>query len=795
MFSRNGSSPDEEEGDVVVQLEEMVMVQAQRNAELETKIDEMQAQERTYIRRIEDLEGNTNHGLQQGNGDIKELEEMAMNYATRNTELENVVKQQESHINQLQQAEEMALQYEKQIQDLETVISKQSSQISQMQQAAANHVSQIAKLQHAAAEQDSSNEQQMVEMQEKLSHSDLQIRELEATVCELKESEQKYIYKIEQMQSNKDIIELEQMAMGYASRIAELEAQPEKLQQEGRASGAFGQQETEMMAQQISELEAVVREMKREEEDYLSQIVQLRQGADREMKRNTELEVEMGQMQQDRAGLMAQINELHQASSAGDKFEQELVESRRLENDLRAQLDDLLTARAQDSVRGSAHMKDVETNSAAQSKRILELEAVVHAMSQREQDYESQVAQLKGSVRLSEADAAACGKRNTELESELSSLRVQQENGTSSCDAIYAARIAELEAAVEAHAKRNAENEAVMKSMQEREGRIAKLEQALTAQMHPMPPSQVMPPSQAMPLSQAASVSVDWAPATPHEAPKADRMHSEPVAAVEQLSQNFKVERKVTAVSRTGDDIGTSPSHSPVPQVAMPSVAVPSQFTQLPPKVEPSRFAGSVVIPSSGTGGGSLGGSVQFSSIRAPRAGSVVCNVSPKTSTRMPSLGSAKEGGQQQGETMPPRQTTPGMNTLGPTFGGGSQFAGLFGSTAASPGRMSGASPARMRAASPCVARGVSPIRSPVSCGLPTFGCSQGAHMRNASPIRPRADMQQSCGPMMRSASPVRMNSTPHSLPGYNPSKAGYDQQQPASRMTPLHELANKNCH
>jgi len=64
MFARNGPSPPEEEGDVVVQLEEMVMVQAQRNAELESKLDEMKAQERTYLRRIEDLQGNTNHGPQ-----------------------------------------------------------------------------------------------------------------------------------------------------------------------------------------------------------------------------------------------------------------------------------------------------------------------------------------------------------------------------------------------------------------------------------------------------------------------------------------------------------------------------------------------------------------------------------------------------------------------------------------------------------------------------------------------------------------------------------------------------------
>merc|ERR1719433_939754 len=180
-----------------------------------------------------------------------------------------------------------------------------------------------------------------------------------------------------------------------------------------------------------------------------------------------------------------------------------------------------------------------------------------------------------------------------------------------------------------------------MKSMQEREGRIAKLEQALTAQMQPMPPN-----------SHVAPVSVDWSPAIPHEAPKAERMHSEPVSVVEGLSQNFKVERKVTSVSRTGDD---APSQAmPVQQVAVPSVtAVPSQqyaVPQLPPKVEPSRFAGSVVVPSSGAGGGSLGGSVQFSSIKAPRAGSVVCNVSPKPSTRMPSLGSAKESGPQQGE-------------------------------------------------------------------------------------------------------------------------------------------------
>jgi len=416
------------------------------------------------------------------------------------------------------------------------------------------------------------------------------------------------------------------------------------------------------------------------------------------------------------------------------------------------------------------------------------LEAVVHAMSQREQDYESQVAQLKGSVRLMEADAAACGRRTNELESELTSMRMHQENGAPSCDMVYAARIAELEAAVEAHAKRNAENEAVMKSMQEREGRIAKLEQALTSQMQPMPPN-----------PHAASISMDWPPAAPHEAPKAERIHSEPVSAVGGLSQNFNFERKVTSVNRVGDDVGLSPSHSPVPQHAVPSAAVTSvpsavpsqQFPLLPPKAEPGRFAGSVVIPSSGTGGGS----VQFSSIKAPRAGSMVCNVSPKTSTRMPSLGSAKEGGQQQGEAVPPRPAMAGINAIGPTFGSG-QFAGLFGTKAVSPGRMSGASPARIRAASPCVARGVSPVRSPVSCGLPTFGCSQGApNMRNASPIRPRADMQQPCGPMMRSASPVRMNSTPHSLPGFNPSKAGNDQPQPASRMTPLHELANKNCH
>jgi len=629
-------------------------------------------------------------------------------------------------------------------------------------------------------------------MQEKLSHSEQQQRELQATVCELTEAEQKYIFKIDQMQSNNDIIELEQMAMGYASRIAELEAQLEQMKlQEGHApdganqnAGAFGQQETRMMAQQITELEAVVREMKREEEDYLSQIVQLRQGADREMKRNTELEVEMGQMQQERAGLLAQINELRLATSMGGNRDQEVADLRRREHDLCAQLEELMSARAQDSVRGSAHIKDIETNSAAQSKRIMELEAVVHAMSQREQDYESQVAQLKGSVCLMEADAAAFGRRNNELESELTSMRVHQENGAPSCDAVYAARIAELEAAVEAHAKRNAENEALMKSMQEREGRIAKLEQALTAQMQPMAPT-----------PHAASVSVDWPPAAPHEAPKAERIHSEPVSAVDGLNQNFKVERKVTSVNWTGDDVGPSPSHSPVPQVAAPSAAVPSQqYPQLPPKVEPSRFAGSVVIPSSGAGGGSCGGSVQFSSIKAPRAGSMVCNVSPKTTTRIPSLGSAKDGGQQQGEAVPPRPAMAGINAVGPTFGGG-QFAGLFGTKAVSPGRMSGASPARMRAASPCVARGVSPVRTPVSCGLPTFGCSQGAHMRNASPIRPRADMQQTCGPMMRSASPVRMNSTPHNLPGFNPSKGGYDQQQPASRMTPLHELANKNCH
>merc|ERR1740123_1912192 len=409
-----------------------------------------------------------------------------------------------------------------------------------------------------------------------------------------------------------------------------------------------------MMAQQITELEAVVREMKREEEDYLSQIVQLRQGADREMKRNTELEVEMGQMQQERTGLLAQINELHVASSAGGNRDQEVADLRRREHDLCAQLEELMSARAQDSVRGSAHMKEFETNSAAQSKRILELEAVVHAMSQREQDYESQLAQIKGSVRLMEADAAACGRRNNELESELTSMRVHQENGAPSCDVVYAARIAELEAAVEAHAKRNAENEAVMKSMQEREGRIAKLEQALTSQMQPMPPN-----------SHAAPISVDWPPATSHEAPKAERMHSEPVSMMEGLSQNFKVERKVTSVGRTGDDV---PSHSPMQQVAVPSVAVPSvavpsvavpsqQYSvpQLAPKVEPSRFAGSVVVPSSGPGGGSRGGSVQFSSIKAPRAGSVVCNVSPKPSTRMPSLGAAKEGGQQQGEAVPPR--------------------------------------------------------------------------------------------------------------------------------------------
>merc|ERR1719412_862543 len=122
--------------------------------------------------------------------------------------------------------------------------------------------------------------------------------------------------------------------MSYATRIAELEAQLEQMKdkQEGcspdganQTPGTFGQEETRMMAQQITELEAVVREMKREEEDYLSQIVQLRQGADREMKRNAELEVEMGQMQQERAGLLAQINELRLASSMGGNREQELA--------------------------------------------------------------------------------------------------------------------------------------------------------------------------------------------------------------------------------------------------------------------------------------------------------------------------------------------------------------------------------------------------------------------------------------------------------------------------------------
>merc|ERR1719433_1568992 len=113
------------------------------------------------------------------------------------------------------------------------------------------------------------------------------------------------------------------------------------------------------------------------------------------MKRNTELEVEMSQMQQERTGLLAQINELRVASSAGDHRDQEIADLRRREHDLHAQVEELMQSRAQDSVRGSAHMKEIETNSAAQSKRILELEAVVHAMSQREQDYESQLAQIK----------------------------------------------------------------------------------------------------------------------------------------------------------------------------------------------------------------------------------------------------------------------------------------------------------------------------------------------------------------------------------------------------------------
>jgi len=295
-----------------------------------------------------------------------------------------------------------------------------------------------------------------------------------------------------------------------------------------------------------------------------------------------------------------------------------------------------------------------------------------------------------------------------------------------------------------------------MKSMQEREGRIAKLEQALTAQMKPMPPNPH---------------------AAPHEAPKAERVHSEPVSVLDGLSQNFKVERKVTSISRTEGDVCPTPSHSPMLQVAVPPASVtPQQLPQLPPKVEPSRFGGSAVVPSSGSGV-----SVQLNLIKAPRAGSMVCNVSPKTSTRMPLFGSAKEGGQQQGAAMA------GINAIGPTFGGG-QFAGLFGPKAVSP-RMSGVSPARMRSVSPCVARGVSPVRSPVSCGLPTFGCSQGAPpMRNASPIRPRADIAA----MMRGVSPVKMKSAPDTLPGFNPSKAGNDQQQPAPRMTPLHELANK---
>jgi len=169
---------------------------------------------------------------------------------------------------------------------------------------------------------------------------------------------------------------------------------------DGKRTAAL-QMKAAAQAKQNAELQAQIKEMKLDEEAQLATIAQLRQEADRDVRRNRELEVEVDKMQQVVQDYLAQIGKLRDAVALVHQQEVSMKEMRSVERDLRVEV------------------RDLKAVISSQSKRLVELEAAILAMSQQEQDYERQVSQLQDVLRCTEADAAACGRHNTELTAEL----------------------------------------------------------------------------------------------------------------------------------------------------------------------------------------------------------------------------------------------------------------------------------------------------------------------------------------------------------------------------------------
>mmetsp|Transcript_41855 Transcript_41855/g.80111 ORF Transcript_41855/g.80111 Transcript_41855/m.80111 type:complete len:347 (-) Transcript_41855:561-1601(-) len=159
-------------------------------------------------------------------------------------------------------------------------------------------------------------------------------------------------------------------------------------------------------AKQNAELQAQIKEMKRNEEAHLATIAQLRQEADRDVRRNCELEVEVDKMQQVVQDYLTQIGKLRDAVTLAHQQEVSMKEMRTVERDLRNQVTEL---KAVISV---------------QSKRLVETEAAVLAMSQREQDYEYQVSQLRGAMRGTEAQSSVSTPQHQQQQQHHHSMRV-----------------------------------------------------------------------------------------------------------------------------------------------------------------------------------------------------------------------------------------------------------------------------------------------------------------------------------------------------------------------------------
>jgi len=464
----------------------MVMAHARHNAELEAALAEMQRAEQEYVHRIDQLQRAAASQEGPQSDCVRELEELVVGYANRNAELEAIV--------------------------------------TEMQQKEQEQVLQITKLQQAApVAEHSSGSPTLIELQAMVALSEENNAELEATVEEMRKGEQKLLARIEQLQKASDVVELEQMAMQYAQRITELQTEVSELRQREQLDpgaqepvrGQVAELECRLSQQAAAnaELEAVIRDSKREEEDYLSQIVQLRQAADREAKRSQELEQLLVQLQEQQQQEQQEQARFQEQVSHAQEQARLITALRQSEQELRGQVAQL-QARSEEAARDASSARESEAaaaaaaareansardseaaSAAAQAHMIRNMDASLDVMKQKEQDYALQVGQLRATVKHAEEDAATRGRRNEELEAELSGMRhVQREQSVrieqlekmaGATDPMHAARIAELEAAVATHLKRNGELEAVVQSMRDRAGRILKLEQALQAHTAP----------------------------------------------------------------------------------------------------------------------------------------------------------------------------------------------------------------------------------------------------------------------------------------------------------------------